>query len=154
MYKMNKLKAIAGYTWAALTIPLVLATFVGMNFWAKTLVHATGLKVSPWFTGGEVRKTIDHGGYQTSIHRPVFDGLVTDYPSGFVQIDWGPLSALPEHIAEDFEVDGDGRPAVHVELATHDLTATLRSLDPRVEGLVGIYPLKNVLAIRVKLNKN
>ena len=75
---MQKMRAIAGYTWAALTIPLVLATFVGLNFWAKSLVNATGLKISPWFTGGEVQKTVDHGCYRTSIHRPVFDGLVAD----------------------------------------------------------------------------
>ncbi len=148
---MMRLRAIAGYTWAVLTIPLVLATFVGMNFWAKSLVNATGLKISPWFTGGEVQKTVDHGRYRTSIHRPVFDGLVADYSLGFVQIDWSPPGALPEHIAEDVALDADGGPAFHVELATHDLTATLSSHDPRVESLIGVYRLKNVLAIRVKL---
>ena len=56
---MMRLRAIAGYTWAVLTIPLVLATFVGMNFWAKSLVNATGLKISPWFTGGEASTAPD-----------------------------------------------------------------------------------------------
>jgi hypothetical protein len=151
---MKKLRAIAGYTWAVLTIPLVVVTFVGLPFWEKTLVGSTGLRVSPWFTGGEVRATVDHGRYQTSIHHPVFEGLLCQYSAGFVQIDWGPPGALPEQIAEDVDLDGAGRPAFHVELATRDATAVLRSLDPRVENLIGVYRLKNALAIRVRLRNN
>ena len=149
---MQKLRAIGGYTWAVLTIPIVLATFMGLNFWPKTLVNATGLKVSPWFTGGEVRKTVDHGSYQTLIHRPVFDGLVAQYSSGFVQIDWGPPSALPEQISEDVDLDGDGRPAFHVDLATarcHRHAQPSRSA--RREPDRGLSA-QNVLAIRVKLH--
>ena len=84
----------------------------------------------------------------------MFDGLVADYSLGFVQIDWSPPGALPEHIAEDVALDAAGGPAFHVELATHDLTATLSSHDPRVESLIGVYRLKNVLAVRVKLRNH
>ena len=57
---MNRLKSILGYVWAILAIPIVLATFIGMDFWARGLAKATAVKISPWYTGGEVTRTRTH----------------------------------------------------------------------------------------------
>jgi hypothetical protein len=124
-----------------------------METWSKGLVSVTGLTVSPWYTGGEVLRTVDHGPYRTSIHRPVFDGLISECSNGFVQVEWGPLGCLPERIEEDIDLDGDGCPEFRVQLAPQTATATLVPYDQRVKKLEGVYRLKRGLAIRVALSK-
>jgi len=149
---MSKLTAITGYTLAVLAIPVVLATFIGMQFWAGKLVSATGLKVSPWYTGGEVLKKIDHGAYQTLIHRAVFDGLVCERSKGFVQVDWTPLTALPETIEEDIDYNDDGQADFHIELDAKTGQARLSALNSRILDLGGTFKLKKAWAIRVSLS--
>lgn len=93
---MTRLKTLLCYTWALMAIPIILATFMGMNFWAEKLVAITGLEVSPWYTGGQVAHTVKHNQHHTLIHRPVFDGLIKERRKGFVQIKWEPNeSVLP-----------------------------------------------------------
>ena len=150
---MRKLRSIAAYTWAAAAVPIVLAAFMGMETWSKRLVAVTGLTVSPWCTGGEVLRTVDHGPYQTSIHRPVFDGLISECSVGFVQVEWGPPDRLPERIEEDIDLDGDGRPEFRVQLVPATAAITLVPYDQRVKKLEGVYRLKRGLAIRIALCK-
>ena len=67
----------------------------GMTTSAARLASATGITVSPRFSGGEVIRSVDHGTYKTVIHRPVFDGLIGERRDGFIQIEWHPVTALP-----------------------------------------------------------
>jgi hypothetical protein len=149
---MSKLTAIVGYTLAFLMLPVVLATFIGMPYFAEKLVLATDLKVSPWFSGGEVVRTIDHGTYQTLIHRKVFDGLVCERSKGFAQVDWTPLDALPSTIDEQIDLDGDGQADFRIELDTQTGKANLTASSSRVLGLERSYLLKKAWAVRVSLS--
>ena len=72
---MAKWKTIAGYVWAGLGVPILLAGFMGQDFLVQKLFVDPGLKISDRWSGGEIVQTIEHGTYQTAIHRPVFDGL-------------------------------------------------------------------------------
>jgi hypothetical protein len=148
---MSKRTTIAGYTLAFLAVPLVLATFIGMSFWAGNLVSATGLKVSPWFSGGEVWRTVDRETYQTQIHKPVFDGLLSAQSKGFVQVDWTPADSLPEKIDEIIDVYGDGQAVFRVEFNTKTGDAVLTPSTSRILGLQGTYKLKKSWAIRVAM---
>jgi len=103
-----RLKAVLGYTLAALAFVVALATFVGMPAWEKALVSGTGLRVSPWFTGDEVAYTVPHRGYETRIHRPVFQALIGERSEGFVQVDWAPADSLPAVLDEEIDYDRDG----------------------------------------------
>lgn len=85
---MKRVLRILGYAWAAAALPVVLMAFMGMNFWAGALARSTGVVISPWYTGGEVARTIDRGEYRTRIHRPVFDALIGQRDEGFVQVDF------------------------------------------------------------------
>src|SRR3974377_695109 len=120
MKNIQKLVSGIGYTWAFLCFAVVLATFVGLNSWEHGLVRATGLHISPRFSGGEVRQTIEHGSYQTLVHRLVFDGLISDRATGFVQIDWVPEKGrtLPSVLEEEFDIDGDGTVDAGVRVET------------------------------------
>lgn len=148
---MSKLKSILGYIAASLSIPIILATFMAMPFWSELLVSATGVTISPWFTGGEVARTVDHDTYRTDIHRPIFDALIGERKEGFVQVDWTPLQAIPARIDEEIDVDGDGQADFRVEWDTGSDQATLTSYASWVLGLEGTYRLEDSLAVRVTL---
>jgi hypothetical protein len=117
---IQRFKSILGYTWASLCFVVILATFFGLNVWERTLANGTGIHVSPVFSGGEVRQSIDHGTYRTQIHRPVFDGLIGERADGFIQIDWVPNDGrqMPVDIAEDIDIDGDSKAEMHIVVET------------------------------------
>jgi hypothetical protein len=102
----RKLKNI-GYVWAALATPVVLLTMLYNDGLGRRLAAASGFKISPRFSGGEIVRTTDHGGYRTSVHRPVFDGLTGDREKGFIQVDWEPVAPLPETLREELDVYGN-----------------------------------------------
>ncbi|MBP2652721.1 MAG: hypothetical protein H6Q73_290 [Firmicutes bacterium] len=148
---MIRLKGAFAYMVAVLMTFVALAALMGGTFLAAKLVNATGVKVSPWYTGGEVVQTIDHGSYRTLIHRPVFDTLVGQKKDGFIQIDWEPLGALPEKISEDIACFGNSNKDFHINLDTKTNVAELTSYNPEVISLAGSYKLKERMAVRVVL---
>ena len=148
---MTQIKKFLGYALAWLSVPIVLATFMGMNFWAQQLATTTGVKVSPWFTGGEEAKVLSRNEYQVVIHHPVFDGLIWEKKKGFIQINWRPMAALPGKIVEAVDVTGDGQPDFTIEVEPANLRAKMLSQGPLVVGLEGVYRLKDSVAVRVGL---
>lgn len=115
---MKKLKTILGYTAAVLAMFVVLATFIGNRYFSHKLVFATGITVSPWYTGGEIVKVVEHDAYTTLIHRPVFDGLIGERKEGFIQINWEFRTGFPTEIKEAVDYDGDNRADFLVNLNT------------------------------------
>jgi hypothetical protein len=151
---IQKLKSGLGYTWAVLCLVLVLATFIGLGFWEHMLTKETGIRVSPRFSGGEVRQTIDHGFYRTVLHRLVFDGLVGERAEGFVQIDWVPQEkrSLPTTLEEDFDIDGDASTDITVRL---DTAAGRAQLLRKAAWVLGPEPLiaadsERILRVRLR----
>jgi len=152
---MKRLKSIVGYAWAILAIPIVLATFIGMDFWARGLAGATGVIISPWFTGGEVVRTETHERYRTEIHRPVFDGLLGERDKGFVQIKWMPESGkLPPVIEEEIDFNGDNSTDFFISLNTRTNEASLRPESSRVIALREIINLGEGRVARVWLKND
>jgi hypothetical protein len=137
-----------------LAAPLVLATFMGMNFFANGLVGATGLHVHPIYTGGEVAQTIDHGQYLTLIHRPVFDGLVGQRSHGFVQIQWQPKDAnLPDRIEEQIDFDADKTSDFQIQIDTKTNTADLKPSNARVLSAGEVLTVGTSRLARISLKK-
>lgn len=151
---MSRIVKCLAYAWALMAGPMVLATFMGMEFFAGKLVGVTGLHIHPIYAGGEVARTIDHEGYQTLLRRPVFDGLVRQRNTGFVQIEWRPGDAnLPELIDEKIDFDQDGKVDFRVQLSTNTDTTTLDPLDSRVLSADKAIKVQNVRILRVNLQK-
>ena len=146
---MTKLPAALGYTLAALALPIVLATFVGMSSWESALVKATGVRVSPWFTGGEVVARISHGPYETRIHEPVFQALIGERKEGFVQLVVAPAESLPGVVDETVDYDLDGSADFRLRLDTAADTAGVDAIDPKVIGLESVTRLDDGVAVRV-----
>jgi hypothetical protein len=151
---MSRIKAFLVYSWAALAGPLVLATCMGMPPLAGKLVAVTGLHVHPRYTGGEVARTIDHGSYQTLVHRPVFDGLIGQRNAGFVQIHWQTRDAnLPESIDEQVDFDADGSNDFRIQLNTVTQEARIEPFDSRVLSADEVIGVPDGWIIRVNLRR-
>jgi hypothetical protein len=149
---MKIVKAIYGYILAMLGVPLVLFGLMAPSGGLGELfISATGLTHSPWIDGGEVVQTIDHGTYQTHVHRMVFDALIGERKKGFVQIDWLPPDALPARIDEEIDADGDGQADFRVEVEAATKETTLTPYASWVLELEGTYKLEDFLAVRVTL---
>lgn len=127
----EKLRQAAGYAWAAAAFAAALAALTSYEDLGRALA-ATGLRISPVFSGGEIARTIDRKSYSIFIHRPVFDSLLREKKDGFVQIDWGPYEALREKLTEKLDLDGDGREESVLELDTAAPGVSLLSSDCRV----------------------
>ena len=152
---MTRLKTIVCYVWALMAVPLVLATFMGMNFWAEKLVSDTGLKVSPWCTGGEIMSTVEHEQHKTLIYQPVFDGLIGQRRNGFFQINWTPNgNSLPRLIDEEFDFDSDGTRDFRIKLNTETNEVHLEAFGNNVVSLGEVLILGSERIARVALRKN
>lgn len=99
---MQRVKAIMGYAWAGAALVVALATFIGNDGLSRSIA-GTGIRINPKFSGGEVDTGIVRSGYRVVVHRPVFESLVGQARSGFVQVDW-----KPDSIAAWFIVANDG----------------------------------------------
>jgi hypothetical protein len=116
----------------------------------KLLVSATGLEISPQYTGGEVRYRSAQDGYRIDIHETVFPTLLGESREGFVQVDFGPKSTVGQIDAE-VDYDNDGAVDFRVQWDTATMDATLTPYSPLVFGLDGTFELEKAYALRVNL---
>ncbi|MGD0681328.1 MAG: hypothetical protein ABR990_04680 [Terracidiphilus sp.] len=134
-----KLRATLGYTAAALTVLAALLTpFLLMGLFSKGFV-ALGFHVDEMYSGGPKVRAIPMGAYSIDVHRPVYPHMLQN-EKPFVQLDWQPVSALPQHISDTVDIDGDGQPDIRVSFdVPRDPKAPLHvdvdSLNPRYEAM-------------------
>lgn len=150
---MAKIKPLLGYLLAGLAVPLVMAMFINMNGWMRALMDA-GLHVSPWYTGGAVAFTIQHEGYATRVHNPVFLGLIGETREGFVQVDWTPKINAPSLIDEAVDYDADGRIDFRVRWDTQTGEIALYPYAEEVLFLESKYALREAWTVRVRIKNS
>jgi hypothetical protein len=119
-------------------VAAVLAPFVLYRAIAKG-VAALGLHVDEVYSGGPKVRSIQQSAYTIDVHRTVTPHMLqSERP--FVQLDWTPVSALPSHVTDVVDVDGDGKPDLRVDFEAladpkADLHVNLEPLNPRFEGV-------------------
>ena len=129
---MKKIRAILGYSWAILVIPIIFVALMGMDGWANMLM-STGIKVNPWFTGGEVVKEVTQKDYDLKIHRPVFDALIGQKSQGFVQLDIkNKNEKLPHKINLEIDFDNDKKLDFKIDLDTVNDKAKIESRESNI----------------------
>ena len=138
---------------AFLLIPVVLLTLMGLTDLARAFMHTTGLTVAPHYTGGPEIARVEHGAYATRLHRPVFDRLIGQADTGFVQIDWDNKAAVPAVLDEAIDYNADGRPDFRLHWARAAGAPELVALAPEVGPLLGHYELADRFAVRVQLRR-
>ena len=136
---MRTLKAKLGYTGAGLTVlAAVLAPFLLYGVFTKA-ISSLGLHVDEMYSGGPTVRAVQAAGYTIEIHWQVSPHMLqTERP--FVQLDWKPASALPPHVSDAVDIDGDGKPDVRVSFdVPKDPKAPLRvnvePLNPRYQAM-------------------
>ncbi|MBI4633804.1 MAG: hypothetical protein HY742_07925 [Deltaproteobacteria bacterium] len=150
---MKHILKIAGYAWAVACVIAVLATFMGNDYFAARLASATGVTISPRYSGGEIVRSVDHGAYRTVIHRPVFDGLIGERKDGFIQIEWQPVTALPPVIEDGIDFTGDGKADFAFRLDTAAGQGTLTPVNPSVIALQMLLKVNQGWVARIQLRK-
>jgi len=151
---MRKLTAKLGYTGAGLTVfAAVLAPFLLYGVFTKGF-SSLGLHVDEVYSGGPKVRTVQAAGYTIDIHRQVSPHLLQS-EKPFVQLDWKPVSSLPPHVSDLVDIEGDGKPDVHVSFdVPKDPKAPLRvnvePLNPRYEAMQNVGKDKfSALIVRV-----
>jgi len=115
---MTKLKSILGYSGAILTVALALVTPFVLLGWFTQGIGAMGLRIHPSYSGGEVSHTIQRQGYRILVYRRVGRTTPWQRVDPFVQARWTPGTALPATLSDDLDLNGDGKPDVHIVLDT------------------------------------
>ena len=130
--------------------------FIGMGAWAPTLARATGMKVSPWFSGGEIARTMEHESHLTRVREPVFQGLFGRRAEGFVQVEWQTKEhqALPVIIDEELDVDGDGMPDLRIRVDTAANSTQLTPLQSWVIGADKPIVVEGERILRIRLRNH
>lgn len=150
----TKLTAKLGYTGAGMTLlAAVLAPFLLYGLFTKGF-STLGLHVDEMYSGGPIVRTIQDAGYTVSIHREVSPHMLQrEVP--FVQLDWKPANALPPHVSDTVDIDGDGKPDVHVSFDVPrnpkaPLQVDVEPLNPRYEIMRNVKKEKfSTLIVRV-----
>jgi hypothetical protein len=116
------------------------------------------------YSGGPKVRSVQMGAYTIAIHRPVFPHMLQN-EKPFVQLDWSPASALPAHVSDAVDIDGDGQADVRVSFdvprdARIPLRVDVEPLNPRYQAMrnVGkekysrlIVRVDNSILVRVPL---
>jgi hypothetical protein len=151
---MKTLAPKLGHTAAGLTVfAAVLVPFLLYGLFTKGFANL-GLHVDEMYTGGPTVRTVQAAGYTIDIHRQVSPHML-QHEKPFVQLDWKPASALPSHVSDVVDIDGDGKPDIHVSFdVPRDPKAPLRvdvePLNPRYEAMRNVGKEKfSALIVRV-----
>lgn len=134
-----KLRAKLAYTAAGMTVfAALLVPFLLMGLFTKGFA-AMGLHVDEMYSGGPKVRTVQTSAYSIDIHRPVFPHVL-QREKPFVQLDWKPVSALPPHVSDVVDVDGDGQPDIRVSFDVPKdpktpLRVNVEAFNPRYEAV-------------------
>jgi hypothetical protein len=134
-----KLRTKLGYMAAGMTVfAALLVPFLLLGVFAKGFA-ALGLHVDEMYSGGPKARTVQTAAYSIDIHRPVSPHMLQP-EKPFVQLDWRPVSALPAHVSDAVDVDGDGQPDIYVTFdVPKDVKTPLRvnveALNPHYEAM-------------------
>ena len=128
-----------GYMAAGMTmLAAVLVPFLLSGQFTKGFTKL-GLHVDEVYSGGPALRTIQADGYTITIHKAVYPHfLQTEKP--FVQLDWKPASALPQHVSELVDLDGRGQSDVRVDFDVPKdpktpLHVDVDALNPRYQAM-------------------
>ncbi|HOT74743.1 MAG TPA: hypothetical protein PK467_03075 [Candidatus Wallbacteria bacterium] len=150
---MNTIKTFMGFVWAIVIVIAIPAVFMKSESLTQKLVHASAMKISPVYTGGDILKTIENKDYTTIIHKPVFACLMGETKKGFIQVVWRARGPLPAVIEEAVDFDGDAKNDFTLKLDTASKTASFSPEGGAAKKILKVYKLKTGFAVRVVLKK-
>jgi len=151
MVIMRKFKIIAGTIWALLAMILILILFPGLNSFSGSVAKLPFMKLNPNYSGGDVAKQLVLENYIIDIRKPVFDGLIGQKKSGFVQIDW--RGNIPEVISDTIDYDLDQNADFIIRINRETNRSEITSFNGNVGNIMISTPTSYGWAIRVNVKK-
>ena len=109
------------------------------------------MKINPNYSGGEIAQEIVKKDYSINIRKPVFEGLIGEKKSGFVQVDW--RGKLPKTITDTIDFNDDKTNDFIVQIDTSNAQCEITKLNPKVQGINISTKTSYGWAIRVNLIK-
>lgn len=130
-----KAKATLGISAAALTLAIAVLVPFFLFTGLPKLFGRMGLEIDPVVRGGALERSIAEDGYKITVHHEVLPHLL-QREQPFVQIDFSPAGALPKHVVQEIDVDGDGQADLRVSFdvpadAKTPMRGEIVSLSPR-----------------------
>ena len=132
---MKRIGSIAGHWGAILTVVLAALSPFVLFGWFEHAIGGMGLKVNAEYSGGELSHTIARTGYWILVNKRVGKATPWQRVDPFVQVQWTPGARLPALVADDVDLDGDGKPDVRVTFRPADLVVDVTPLDPRYHSM-------------------
>ena len=148
---MKKVKIIAGISWAFLGLIMIIILFPGLNGFSVSVSKLPFMKLNPRYTGGEIAFQIIEESCTLDVRKPVFNGLLKERNSGFVQLDW--RGSVPEIIKDSIDYDNDGINDFCVLINRKDSKTVLDPINRKVKGVAISTPTSYGWAVRVELVK-
>ena len=148
---MKKVKIIAGICWAFAGLILIIILFPGLNGFSVSVSKLPFMKLNPRYTGGEIASQMITGSCTLDIKKPVFNGLLKDRKSGFVQLDW--RGNIPEMIIDSIDYDTDGNNDFCISVNRKDYKTDIVSFNKKVKSVVISTPTSYGWSVRIGLLK-
>jgi len=148
---MKKIKIIAGITWAFAGLILIIILFPGLTSFSVSASKLPFMRLNPRYTGGEIAHQIIAENCTLNIRKPVFNGLLKERNTGFVQLDWH--GTIPEMINDSIDYNYDGKKDFCIFIDRKNSKTVLAPLSSRVKGVAISTPTSFGWAVRVRLLK-
>jgi hypothetical protein len=149
---MKKIKLIAGIIWAFLGLALIIILFPKLMEFSKSVANLPFMKINPIYSGGDIAFRTIQQGCTLAVHKPVFNGLIRERNTGFVQVDW--KGRLSEKLVDTIDYDQDAVPDFCVSIDTKESNTKLVPLSRETEGVDVSTPTSYGWALRVRLNRS
>jgi hypothetical protein len=148
---MKKTKIIAGIAWAFAGLILMIIFFPFWGNFSYSIGKLPFMKINPNYTGGEIAMKYVTENCTLVVHKPVFNGLLKERKSGFVQVDW--RGKLPDIFTDTIDYTLDKTPDFIVRVDKSSSKTDLTALNGKVKDVRISTPASYGWAVRVNLNK-
>jgi hypothetical protein len=146
---MKKFFSFLFHLWALFAFFIVIFGFIMKQKEATYFLKIVSPHVSSRFTGGEILETLERREYTLFIHKPVFEGIISERTSGFIQIDIEPKeNILPPIVAEHLS----GLRALMI-VDTKQNSLFILSQNSKIKKEGRLYNLGKSRSVRIGLSK-
>jgi hypothetical protein len=130
---MRKLKITAGIIWALAGLILIIILFPGLGGFSTAFSKLPFMKINPRFSGGEVAFMTVSPGCTLVVHKPVFNGLISERKTGFIQVDWRGI--IPEKLTDTIDFNSDSLPDFGIRVDTRKNRSEIFPLNAQVGNI-------------------
>ena len=113
------MKNFAAKFLAVASIFVLLGAFMFGQQLQNLLMKAPFMKIDPYYSGGEIEKTISLDNYSINIYQEVYPALIGEGKEGFRQVAIYPNdSTIKEYNIRPFDIDGNTKVIIENNVAT------------------------------------